>query len=103
MEHSPELYEEMTKTGGAGFLESDAFNLILFTWKAAEDHQGYILGLLETTGKSTNVMLRLPHWKLKSAELTSGVEEDLKKPLSISEHSFEVTLRPNEVVTVRIQ
>lgn len=92
----------MTKTGGAGFLESDAFNLILFTWKAAKDHQGYRLRVLETAGKSNNVMLRLPRWKLKLAQLTSGVEENLNKSLSISHTTFEVTMKPNEIVTVRI-
>ena len=89
--------------GGAGFLESDASNVILFTWKVAEDHQGYVLRLLETAGKGTNVMLRLPRWKLKSAELTNGVEENLNKPLSIVNNTFEVTMKPNEIVTVRIQ
>jgi len=88
---------------GTAFLESDTPNVILVTWKGAEDKRGHILRFLETAGKETTVTLRLPHWKLKSAELTSGVEEDLKKPLSISENKFEVTLRPNEVATVRIQ
>jgi len=40
---------------------------------------------------------------LKSAELTNGVEENLNKPLSIGNNTFEVTMKPNEIVTVRIQ
>lgn len=93
----------MTIAGGTGFLESDAPNVILFTWKAAEDHQGYILRLLETAGKETSVTLHLPRRKLKSAELTNGVEENLNNPLSISHNTFKVAMKPNEIVTVRIQ
>ncbi|MFN8008392.1 MAG: polysaccharide lyase family protein [Terriglobia bacterium] len=88
---------------GASFLESDAVNVILLTWKVAEDQQGNILRLLETSGKQTTATLRLPRWNLKSAELTDGVEENLNHPLTISHNAFEVTLRPNEIVTVRIQ
>jgi alpha-mannosidase len=95
--------DRLLPSEGTGFLETNASNVILFTWKAAEDHQGYILRLLETAGKETSVMLRLPRWELKSAELTNGVEENLNKPLSISHSMFEVTMKPNEIVTVRIQ
>lgn len=103
MEHPPELYEEMTNAEGAGFLESGASNVILFSWKVAQDHQGYVLCLLETAGNETNITPRLPRWQLKSAELTNGVEEYLNKPISISHNTFEVTMKPNEIVTVRIQ
>jgi len=46
---------------------------------------------------------RLPRWELNSAELTNGVEENLNKPLSISHNMFKVTMKPNEIVSIRIQ
>ncbi len=86
---------------GTGFLETDAPNVVLVTWKRAEDGRGGIVRLRETAGRATRVHLRLPHGAITSAALCNGVE-DVLGPLTPSDGAVEVSLNPYEVVSVRI-
>jgi len=87
--------------GGDGFLETDGVGLSLITWKAAEDGNGTILRLAETTGKTLEASIRLSHGKVKSASLCSGVEEPMAA-LPVEGNGFRLSLKPFQILTVRL-
>ncbi len=86
---------------GEGFLETDGAGLSLITWKAAEDGNGTILRLAETTGQPVEASIRLLHGKIKSASLCSGVEKRTAA-LSVENNGFHLSLKPFQVSTVRL-
>jgi len=86
---------------GKSFLTTEGERVTLLTWKAAEDGKGSILRFAETTGKQTKVSVRFPATQLASAQLCSGVEEN-REALPVGNNSLPLSLRPFEVVTVRI-
>ena len=86
---------------GEGFLETDGAGLSLITWKTAEDGNGTILRLAETTGQPVEASIRLLHGKIKSASLCSGVEEQMAV-LSVDKYGFHLALKPFQVSTVRL-
>jgi hypothetical protein len=87
---------------GASFLVVDRPNVMLVTWKDAEDGEGVILRLVETSGQETTASLRFPRLAVKSAQLCNGVEDNLR-PLSPGANSLSLSFHPYEVLTVRIQ
>jgi hypothetical protein len=86
---------------GRGLLETDGQDVALITWKLAEDGNGTILRLQETAGKPTDTALHFSHTQIKSAQLCSGVEDDLQG-LPVEGNRIPVFLKPFEVVTIRI-
>jgi len=86
---------------GQGFLDISAADVALVTWKQAEDGQGSILRLQETAGKPAEALVGLPLGNVISAQLCSGVEENLS-PLRIEGNHVRVPLKAFEVVTVRV-
>ena len=87
---------------GLSFLETDAPNVALVTWKRAEAGEGTILRLLETAGRRTMASIRFPRFSIESAALTNAVEDDLRL-LRTAGNSLEVTLNPHEVVSLRVR
>jgi hypothetical protein len=87
---------------GASFLQIDQPNVVLVTWKQAEDGNGTILRLLETAGHDTTAAIRFEHLTVDAAKLCNAVEDDLKD-LRVEGNTLRVNLRANEVVTVRVQ
>jgi hypothetical protein len=86
---------------GDGFLETGGAGISLITWKAAEDRNGTILRLAETTGKSTETTVRLPHSQIAAAHLSSGVEDD-EQALPLENNGVRLSFHPFEVLTVRL-
>ena len=86
---------------GQSFLEISAPNVALVTWKQAEDGKGTILRLQETSGQATEAMVGLPLKTIRSAQLCSGVEDNLG-PLAVDGNHVRVPLKPFEVVTIRM-
>lgn len=86
---------------GVGFLETSASNIILSTWKQAEDGNGTIMRYSESAGKVTTAEIRFPHSAVKAAYLCSGVEEN-KQPLAVKNSAVHLDFKPFEVLTVRI-
>ena len=82
--------------------EIDQPNVALVTWKRAEDGQGTILRLQEFAGRGTGASVNFLHGTIRSANLCSGVEDNLR-PLSTDGHTLNLTFRPHEVLTVRVQ
>jgi hypothetical protein len=86
---------------GEGFLQTTADNVALVTWKEAEDGNGTILRLQEIGGKPTETTLRFPHMNIDSAQLCSGVEDNLRK-LPVENNSVRLNFGRFEVLTVRV-
>ena len=88
---------------GASFLGTDQPNIVMETWKRAEDGDGAIVRLRETSGKATAVRLRLPRGKIQSAWLSSAVEDNLKPIPVNADAALEVPVGAYGVTTVRIR
>ena len=84
------------------FLHVDQPNVVLVTWKRAEDDQGTILRFLEVDGKPGTVNVQGPILNLESGWICNAVEEN-RQPLSVSPHGFSFAVKPFEIVTVRLQ
>ena len=80
----------------------DAPNVVLGTWKLAEDGNGTILRFYETAGHETTSTLRFTRHAPAAAELANAVEDRLA-PLDVRDSSVQLKFRPNEIVTLRIR
>jgi len=84
------------------FLQVDQPNVVLVTWKRAEDEQGTILRFLEVNGEADKVNVKVPILSLEHAWICNAMEKNLQ-PLAVSPHSFQFPVKPFEIVTIRIQ
>jgi alpha-mannosidase len=86
----------------ASFLTVDDPNLLLDTWKPAEDGDGTILRFIDLGGASQTVTVKTPLLTIRKAFETDAVERN-QKPLKILEaDGFQLDVHPHEIVTVRI-
>jgi alpha-mannosidase len=86
----------------ASFLQANDPDLVLNTWKPAEDGNGTILRFLDLGGDTRAVTVETPLLQLQQAWQTDAVERN-KTPLSlIGSNKFQFTVHPHEIVTVRI-
>jgi alpha-mannosidase len=83
------------------FLNLEASSAQVTVFKQAEDGRGYVLRLRETTGRDGAARLRSPLFRIASAFLTDGVEED-KTPLILHADVLEIPLKANRFSTVRL-
>jgi alpha-mannosidase len=84
------------------FLDVSDPGLVLETWKPAEDGHGTILRFLDLGGTARPLTIRTPLLLLKEAWQTDAVERN-GNPLSLTgTTSFQFTIHPREIVTVRI-
>jgi hypothetical protein len=83
------------------FLDLEATNAQVAAFKQAEDGKGYILRLRETTGRDGTAHLRSALFRITSAFLTDGVEEN-KSPLALKADILEIPLKVNRFSTVRL-
>lgn len=88
---------------GASFLHIDQPNVVMETWKRAEDGNGAIIRLRETSGKATTVRIRLPRGRIQSASLCDTVEDDLRPIRVGADAALEVPVGAFAVATVRIR
>ena len=84
------------------FLEVNNPDVELVTWKAAEDGEGTILRFLELAGKAGSVEVRLPLFQVKSAWMNDALERN-EGPLEVSSHGFSFSVKPFQIVTVRLE
>ena len=84
------------------FLRVDQPNVVLVTWKQAEDRDGYILRFLEIAGQAGPVHVSTPIFKINSAWLCNAMEEN-QRPLEVSANGINFDVKPHEIVTVRVQ
>ncbi|MGH9587063.1 MAG: glycoside hydrolase family 38 C-terminal domain-containing protein, partial [Acidobacteriaceae bacterium] len=84
------------------FLKVDDPDLLLETWKPAEDGKGTILRFLDLGGATRTVSVATPLIQIEKAWQTDAVERDQKAlPLSGSQ-GFQFTVHPHELVTIRL-
>lgn len=84
------------------FLEVEDANVLLETWKPAEDGNGTIMRFLDFGGTERTVTVRIPNLRLDHAWQTDAVERG-ESPLSkTSDGQFHFLMHPHEIVSVRI-
>jgi hypothetical protein len=87
---------------GASLVELEPENLIVSALKAAEDGQGLVVRVLETSGKATQGKLSFPFFPVASAQEANAVEAPGKQ-LEADAHSVRFQIRPLQVLTIRVQ
>jgi len=85
----------------ASLLQVDQPNVVLVTWKLAEDGDGTILRFVETAGNAGTAHVQIPLLKMRGAWNCTAVEENQQR-LSASPHSFSFPYTAFGIVTVRI-
>ncbi len=88
--------------GSASLLTVDNPAAVVTTWKLAEDGQGSIVRLVETSGKEQAVKLHSDYVQLKQAWRCSLLEEN-QSALPVGADGVQMTLKPFEIVTLRLQ
>ena len=83
------------------FLTIDSPNVVVITWKRAENGNGTILRLKEIAGKDESAVVELPHASIRSSALCNAVEDDLQE-LPVTDHQVSLKFHPHEVLTVRV-
>jgi alpha-mannosidase len=86
----------------SSFLRVDPPNVIVVTWKLAEDGQGTILRLVETNGTSGMVKIETPILNFRNAWICNAMERN-ERPVSVSGQSLEIPVKPFEIVTLRLE
>lgn len=85
-----------------GFLETGDPDLLLDTWKPAENGRGTILRFLDLGGAGRTVTGSMPLFTLQSAIQTDAVERD-QAPLPLtSPHALQLAVKPHQIVPVRV-
>jgi alpha-mannosidase len=86
----------------SSFLQVDQPNVVLETWKRAEDGDGTILRFLEVAGKESSVDVQTPILNVESAWMSDALERK-QGSLSVSSHGFRFSVKPFQIVTVRLE
>lgn len=88
-------------TDRASLISLDNDSVLMTTWKLAEDGNGTILRLVETSGREQKVSLKSDYIRFRQAWRTSIVEED-EGSLPVSDNGLEFSMRPFEILTIRL-
>jgi alpha-mannosidase len=87
--------------GEGSFLNVDQPGVVLVTWKNAEDGDGMILRFLEVAGNPAEVNAEAPLLDVKAAWMADVLERK-QGPLATSSHGFRFSVKPFQIVTVRL-
>jgi alpha-mannosidase len=85
------------------FLTVNDPDVLVDTWKPAEDGQGTIMRLIDLGGAARTVTITTPLLVIDKVTLTDAVERDVKAITPDDAHSFKATIQPHGIVTVRIE
>jgi alpha-mannosidase len=85
----------------ASFLTIDDPNLVLDTWKPAEDGDGTILRMIDLGGTARTVSISTPLLKIQKAFETDAVERN-QSELEVRDDKVQVQVHPHEIVTIRL-
>ena len=83
------------------FLNIDDPDVVLDTWKPAEDGDGTILRLIDLGGSTRTVSLSTPLLAIDKAFQTDAVERN-QKPLEVRSGAISAEIHPHEIVTIRL-
>jgi alpha-mannosidase len=84
------------------FVTVDDPDVLLDTWKPAEDGNGTVVRLIDLGGPPRTVTVTTPLLALDKVITTDAVERDGQAIVPDSAHSFQMAIRPHAIVTVRI-
>jgi alpha-mannosidase len=84
------------------FLQVNNPDVVLVTWKMAEDGEGTILRFLEVAGRESSVEVQTPLLEVKSAWMNDALERK-QGPVSVAAHGFRFFVKPFQIVTVRLE
>jgi len=84
------------------FLKVEDPNVLLETWKPAEDGDGTILRFLDLGGAERTVTVRTPTLHLDRVSQTDAVERGGTPVPMVGGDQFHFTIHPHEIVTIRI-
>jgi len=84
------------------FLDVQDANVLLETWKPAEDGNGTILRFLDFGGTERTVTVRTPGLSLESVTQTDAVERGQTAVPMTGSNQFQFTIHPHEIVTLRV-
>jgi alpha-mannosidase len=88
--------------GQNSFLQLDQPNVVLVAWKGAEDGDGTVLRFLEVGGQANTVEVQTPLRGVKSAWSSDALERK-QMALETSPHGFRFSVKPFQIVTVRLE
>jgi hypothetical protein len=83
-------------------LQVDQPDVVLEAWKTPENGEGTILRFLEVAGKESSVEVQTPLLDVKSAWRSDALERN-QNALSVSPHGFRFSVKPFQIVTVRLE
>ena len=83
------------------FLSVGDPDVVLDTWKPAEDGDGTILRLIDLGGSTRTVNLSTPLLAIDKAFQTDAVERN-RKPLQVRSGAISIEIHPHEIVTIRL-
>jgi alpha-mannosidase len=86
----------------ASFLTIDDPNLLLDTWKPAEDGDGTVLRLIDLGGATRTIAIATPLLLVKNVFETDAVERNQKAITTHGSSGFQVEIHPHEIVTIRL-
>jgi hypothetical protein len=84
------------------FLQVSNPDVVLVTWKMAEDGDGTILRFLEVAGRESSVEVQTPLLNVAAAWFNDALERKQGR-LSVSSHGFRFSVKPFQIVTVRLE
>ena len=85
----------------AGFIEIDSKDIVLSTWKPAEDGKGYVLRFYNTTDKLVVAHVGFPLLEFESVYQINGLESG-ESPLTARQGQLELALGPHEISSLRV-
>jgi len=86
----------------ASFLAIDDPNLLLDTWKPAEDGNGTILRFIDLGGEPRIVTIHTPLLSISKIVATDAIERDQKPIVPEDVHTFKIAVRAHQILTVRL-
>ena len=86
----------------ASFLTIDDPNLLLNTWKPAEDDQGTILRFIDLGGEPRTVTIHTPLLSISRIVVTDAVERNQNPIVPEDVHTFKIAVRPHQILTIRL-
>jgi alpha-mannosidase len=86
----------------ASFLTIDDPDLLLDTWKPAEDGKGTILRFIDLGGEPRTVTIHTPLLSIGKMVAADAIERDQKPIVPEDEHTFRIAVRTHEILTIRL-
>ena len=86
----------------ASFLTIDDPDLLLDTWKPAEDGNGTILRFIDLGAEPRAVTIHLPNLSISKIVATDAIERDQKPIVPEDVHTLKIAVRAHQILTVRM-